>query len=66
MRSIVIGEHTLAAKLPNGTYQILFASILRGASQFDGWNFLPKNYRLATREDFNTFRVDFHPDYLLD
>lgn len=67
MRAIVVNNHTLAAKLTNNKYQILSASILRGATQKDGWNYLDgKNYRLATREDFETFGVEFHAEYLLD
>lgn len=68
MVAVVIEGHTLAVLTPaRGTYQILHASVLRGATQKDGWNYLlSKKYRFASRRDFDEFGVDYHPDYIVE
>ena len=64
--AIVINGHTLA--LDYGAHaQILATSVLRG-SPWDAkldW-FIPiGNHRPATRADFDAFRVQWHPDYIV-
>ncbi len=65
-KAIVINEHTLGVVI--GRYvQILRASILRG-SPYPGQGFIcfpdSSEYRKATEKDFETYRIQFHPDYI--
>ena len=65
-RAVVIGEHTLGTIMPNGV-QVLRSSVLRG-SPYEGYPepgviALAGNWRHATREDFEVYRVGWHPDY---
>ena len=78
IRSIVLEEHTLGVVYPMGNLfqlQILHTSPLRGSpiqgdplSSMGTMVFCPytSKYRTATEQDFNDFRVSFHPDYLTE
>lgn len=56
---IVIDEHTLAV-IVGDKAQILRASVLRGSTYPNGgWIDIPTEYRVATVDDFNDYRVEY-------
>jgi len=67
MKAIVINENTLGILIKRDIYQILRASILKGATSNanEGWQFIFRldKVRQATTQDFKNFRVDYHEDY---
>lgn len=68
--AVVIGNHTLGI-VRSGQVQILRASVIRGAPNpgdpLGNMGLVPLagNYRPATLADFDSFRVLYHPDYLV-
>lgn len=67
-KAVVHKESTLGVILSNGMMQILHASLLKGStfSSMDGALYVKKSdTRPATRQDFEDFRVKWHPDYVL-
>ena len=67
--AVVIGEHTLGI-VRSGQVQVLRASVIRGAPNpgdpLGNMGLVPlSNYRPATRADFDTYRIHYHPDYLV-
>ncbi len=65
-RAVVYREHTLGVMVDRRILQILASSVLRGAPFFqDDWLFVSDDeVRTATVEDFDIYRVMYHPDYL--
>jgi hypothetical protein len=65
--AVVYREHTLGVMMNSHSLQVLNSSVLKGAPFFqDSWLFVSdKEIRPARLEDFNTFRVLYHSDYLL-
>lgn len=62
IKLVVAEEHTLGYILPSlpDKLQILHTSILRGSSwPYYGSVMLPKNYRLASKEDFDSYNMHF-------
>jgi hypothetical protein len=66
MKTVIYNEHTLGL-LEGRLLAVLHASVLRGATS-TSWiiSVDPSETRPATREDFDTYRVKYHPDYPLD
>ena len=71
---IVIDNHTLGYLIPNSTMAgILHTSVLKGSTlnQYDNVETKEKNIRLASKKDFEDFRVSFEgyensDEYLYD
>jgi hypothetical protein len=63
IKLVVIENHTLGYLIPNSDYAgILHASILKGSpySNFGGSIYIKhKNIKLASKNDFDNFRVSF-------
>jgi|AntRauTorcE11897_2_1112592.scaffolds.fasta_scaffold58970_1 hypothetical protein len=65
-KAVVYREHTLGLIINGNTMQVLKASVLRGATSTQQQGVVMVNEadtRPATREDFCSFRVHWHPDY---
>jgi len=70
-RAVVYQNHTLGVYHPEtNSIDVLHSSVLKGAPIND---YLPEpklgdwgEMRYATKEDFEDFRVRFHPSYLED
>lgn len=69
---VVYCEHTLGYMQHDGSIGILHESVLRGApfrvaasiEPIQFWNM--KDIRPATLADFDVYRIQHHPDYLID
>lgn len=78
--AVVIHGHTLAIYKPTPQFEaikvnrfvVLRASLLRGAtfgSHLDGVDYLNEsdtNFRLATRKDFDDFRVSYNAEWIVN
>lgn len=73
--AIVLNEHTLGVVYPGNQLQILRASVLKGSPypSYGLISFNPKNHpfdpkkqwRPATKQDFEDFKVLFHEEYTM-
>lgn len=67
--AVVFNEHTLGILYADNALQILHASILRGAVTYGILNgtihVTEQSIRRATLQDFDDYRVSYHPSYLL-
>lgn len=68
VKAVVYKEHTLGLLYEGGLIEVLRASLLKGAvfsvhpSPFFARE---EDYRQATKQDFDEYRVHWHPDYLV-
>lgn len=68
-QTVVYKEHTLGLVFEENVMQILSSSVINGSDDICGEDgciqFEDNEVRMATLKDFESFRVQYHTDYIV-